>query len=72
MQIQRRSFVVFLQSLVATTGILAQASLSCLAVQAWTMMLLLLGLCGVELIAHTDLVSQNARFITKVYQYLAL
>jgi hypothetical protein len=62
MQIQRKSFVVFVQSLVATTGILAQVSLSCLAVQAWTMLLLLLllGLCGVELIAHTDPVSQNA------------
>jgi hypothetical protein len=61
MQIQTRSFVVFLPSLVATTGILAQVSLSCLAVQAWTIMLLLLRLCGVKLIAYTDLVSRNAR-----------
>jgi hypothetical protein len=67
MQIQGRSFVLFLQSLVATTGILAQVSLGCLAVQAWTMLLLLLGLCGVELMSHTDLVSQNALFIANFY-----
>jgi hypothetical protein len=59
--------VLFLQSLVATTGILAQVSLSRLAVQACTMLLLLLGLCGVELVSHAALVSQNALCITTFY-----
>jgi hypothetical protein len=60
--------MLFLQSLVATTGILAQVSLSWLAVQACTMLLLLLlGLCGVELASHTALVSQNALYVATFY-----
>jgi uncharacterized membrane protein len=60
--------MLFLQSLVATTGILAQVSLSWLAVQACTMLLLLLlGLCGVELVSHTALVSQNALYVATFY-----
>jgi hypothetical protein len=59
--------VLSLQSLNATTGILAQVSLSWLAVQSCTMLLLLLGLCGVELVSHTALVSQNALYIATFY-----